>query len=71
VTEEMESLAWENLTGVQRDLLRSAVREGYFEVPRKITMVELADEHGLSSGEAVRELHRGLDVVLRDAFQGN
>ena len=55
------------LTETQRDLLRSAVREGYFELPRRVSLVDLASEHGISDHEASEELRRGLDVVVRDA----
>jgi hypothetical protein len=51
------------LTDPQRDLLRSAVCEGYFEIPREITLVDLAERHGLSDREASEEIRRGLDVL--------
>ncbi|MFB6188310.1 MAG: helix-turn-helix domain-containing protein [Halapricum sp.] len=54
------------LTEAQRDLLRSAVREGYFKVPREISLVELADIHDVSDREASQQLRRGLDAVLQD-----
>lgn len=57
------------VTGTQRDLLRSAIREGYFRVPREIPLVDLADHHGLSDREASEEIRRGLDVLLSDAME--
>jgi predicted DNA binding protein len=54
------------LTDPQRDLLRSAAREGYFRVPREVTLVDLAERHGLSDREASRQIRRGLDVLLSD-----
>lgn len=55
------------LTETQRALLRTAVREGYFEVPRRISLVDLAAREGLSDREAAEQLQRGLDVVVREA----
>lgn len=53
-----------DLTDTQRELLQTAVREGYFEVPREIALVELAEKHGISDREASEEMLRGLSVVL-------
>ena len=55
------------LTETQEELLRSAVRGGYFEVPREMTLVDLAERHGISDKEASRQLRRGLDAVVRNA----
>lgn len=54
------------LTETQRALLQSAVRKGYFKVPREVSTIELAEKHNLSSRETTEEIFRGLDVVLRD-----
>lgn len=56
-----------DLTDSQRDLLWSAVDEGYFEVPREIALGDLAAEHGMSSQEASKRLRRGLNIVVRNA----
>jgi hypothetical protein len=55
-----------SLTETQRDLLRSAVKIGYFEVPRRVSLVDLASEHGMSDREVSEQLRRGLDVVLQE-----
>nr|WP_303647872.1 helix-turn-helix domain-containing protein [Haloarchaeobius amylolyticus] len=55
------------LTDAQRELLRSAVSEGYFKVPREVSLVELAELNDISDRELSQELRRGLDVVVRDA----
>ena len=55
------------LTETQRELLQSAVREGYFKVPREVSLVDLAEIHGLSDREVSERLRRGLNVVVRDA----
>jgi predicted DNA binding protein len=63
----MNDQIFEDLTGSQRDLLRNAVREGYFEVPRKISLAKLAEKHEISSQDASEKLRRGLDVVVHAA----
>lgn len=55
------------LTDDQRELLRSAVREGYFEVPRKATLTDLAAANDMSEREASEQIRSSLDVLLRDA----
>lgn len=50
----------------RRDLLRSAVRNGYFKVPREISTVELAEKNDMSSQEISEELHLALNAVLCD-----
>lgn len=55
------------LSDTQKALLRSAVRNRYFEVPRGVSTPELAEANGLSSREANEEITRAIDIVLRDA----
>lgn len=55
------------LTETQEELLQSAAHEGYFKVPREITLVDLAEIHGISDKETSQQLRRGLDVIVRDA----
>ena len=57
----------EDLAERERALLQSAVREGYFKVPRETTLVELANEQGISDREASALLRAGLDSVVREA----
>ena len=54
----------EQLTETQQTLLETAIDRGYFEVPRRVTLVELADEHDISDQRASRELRGGLNAVL-------
>ena len=56
------------LSETQADLLQSAVSEGYFEMPRKVSTLELADRHGMSDKEFSKQLNQGLDAVIRDAI---
>lgn len=53
------------LTETQRETLAVALDEGYFEVPRRITLVELADELGVSDTAVSQRLRRGLVALLR------
>ncbi|HKL30586.1 MAG TPA: helix-turn-helix domain-containing protein [Natrialbaceae archaeon] len=55
------------LSDDQRELLRSAVRNGYFEVPRKVTLADLAAANDMSEREASEQIRSSLDVLLRDA----
>lgn len=57
-----------SLSETQRELLQTAVEEGYLKVPREITLVELAEIHDISDIEASRQLRRGLDVITRDVL---
>lgn len=55
------------MTDTQHELLQHAVREGYFSVPRQITLVDLATACDMSDREASEQLRRGLDVLVREA----
>lgn len=57
--------------GEQDDLLRSAVQEGYFKVPRETTLVELANQYDISDQEASEQLRRQLDALAREAVFDN
>lgn len=50
-----------------RELLLQALSEGYFEVPREITLQELAVEQGISDREATKRLARAIATVLATA----
>ncbi|ESS04452.1 MAG: putative DNA binding protein [uncultured archaeon A07HR67] len=60
---ELESLVTRTdtdslLTDRQREVLRAAVREGYFTVPRECTLAELADSIGVDKSSASETLRR-------------
>lgn len=59
------------LTTLQKDLLTSAVENGYFRVPRETTLITLAEEHGITAATASEQLREGLDAVLRNALDEN
>ncbi|EMA38061.1 helix-turn-helix domain-containing protein [Halococcus hamelinensis] len=52
------------LTRSQREIVALAVGRGYFEVPRRTSMVELAAECGVSDQAASERLRRGLSNLL-------
>jgi len=52
------------LTATQRETLRLAYETGYFEVPRRINLVELAARLGVSDSAASQRLRRGTGTLL-------
>lgn len=59
-----------NLSTPQREAIYTALERGYFSVPRKITLQELADALGVSDTAASQRLRRGLEVLLTDVLPG-
>ncbi|ELZ33382.1 DNA binding domain-containing protein [Halogeometricum pallidum JCM 14848] len=57
-----------DLTTKQSDALALAVESGYFEVPRRVTLSEVADELGISQQAASERIRRAADTVLRRAL---
>lgn len=53
------------LTPSQREALTVALDHGYFEVPRRTTLVEIADRLGISDRAVSERLRRGQELVLR------
>lgn len=53
------------LTPREQDVLRVALREGYFETPRRISTVALAEEVGASDRELAETLRRAMAKVVR------
>ncbi|TYL37909.1 bacterio-opsin activator [Natronococcus pandeyae] len=53
------------LTDRQRELLETALREGYFEVPRECTLAELAETVGVDKSTASTVLRRGEATLLK------
>jgi hypothetical protein len=54
------------LTTPQTELLTAAVESGYFDVPRRITMADLATEFDISNQAASERLRRGLSNALQN-----
>lgn len=57
------------LTDEQFDTLATAYEHGYFEVPRGITMGELADLIGISTNAASQRMRRGLSTIVGDTIE--
>lgn len=57
------------LSEEQREALRMALEEGYFGVPREITLVELADRMNISDSALSQRIRRGLAKLLADGFE--
>lgn len=53
------------LTDRQRELVETAVREGYYEVPRECTLAELAASVGIDKSTASTVLRRGEANLLK------
>lgn len=60
-----------NLTDIQRETLIVAYEAGYFSVPREHSLVELADDLGVSDSATSQRLRRGLaKLVEYDLLHG-
>lgn len=56
------------LTDGQRQALRAAYREGYFEIPRKADLGALGDDLGVSAQSVSERLRRGIRQVLAETL---
>lgn len=54
------------LTDRQEWLLREAIERGYYDTPRGITLVELAEEAGIAKSTCSEILHRAEGQVLKE-----
>lgn len=54
------------LSETQRETLELAYSEGYFDVPRRINLRELADQLDVSDSAVSQRLRRGVEAVLVD-----
>lgn len=66
-THELEAVTDDTgygLTDTQRETLDVAFEAGYFEVPRHVTLTELADRLGVSEQAVSERLRRGLSSLL-------
>ena len=58
------SADWYGMTVAQRNLLIAAYEAGYFDVPRRTTLVELGDRFDISDSAVSQRLRRGLATLL-------
>lgn len=56
------------LTDLQRDVLQCALERGFFEVPRRTTLLEVADVLGISDQAASERLRRAERKLARTAL---
>lgn len=52
------------ITEAQRETLETALASGYFDVPRRVNLTELARELGISDTATSERLRRGVSTVL-------
>ena len=67
VTTDGRPAGHDTLTPPQRALLTAAVEGGYFEIPREVTMSDLAAQFDISDQAASERLRRALSNTLGDA----
>ena len=56
------------LTGAQYEMLAEAAKKGYFEVPREVSLEDLADDLDISHQAASERLRRAMDALVEDAL---
>jgi predicted DNA binding protein len=56
----------DGLTNRQREALRTAYEPGYFEVPRRVSLQDLATELGISASSASERLRRAQTQLLEE-----
>lgn len=56
------------LSAEQHEALAAAHRRGFFEVPRRVTLVELAADLGISDSALSQRMRRGLAVAVEQAL---
>lgn len=59
------------LTEAQRNLLEYAYDKGYFDVPRRITQVEIAEGLGVSDQSVNERLRRGLSALIESSIKSS
>lgn len=55
------------LTDPQRETLRRAFDAGYFDVPRGVNLLELAEQMGISDSAVSQRLRRGISTMLQES----
>lgn len=56
------------LTTAQYEVLSEASKQGYFKVPRAVSLEELADDLGISHQAASERIRRATDALVEDAL---
>ncbi|WP_435335214.1 bacterio-opsin activator domain-containing protein [Haloarchaeobius sp. TZWWS8] len=60
-----------DLTEQQLEFVTAAFERGYWHVPRKVTLGELADEYGISDNAASQRIRRGLQTILGNVLSND
>lgn len=63
-----EAGPWFGVTDRQRAALELAVDRGYYDIPRRITTVELANDLGISDQAVTERLRRGIGTLVRNSL---
>ncbi len=66
-----ESGPWFGLTPVQRETLLLAIEEGYYDIPRQCTTLELAEELGISDQAITERLRRAIVTLVSNTLQAS
>ena len=53
------------LTEAQRDLVLAAIEEGYYDTPRRCTLTELAETHGIAKSTCSETLQRAEEKLMK------
>lgn len=64
------SRPWFGLTAPQRETLVHAVREGYYEVPRTCSTLDLAEHFDISDQAVSERLRRGIRTLVENTIMG-
>lgn len=64
-----DSGPWFGLTPVQRETLLLAIEQGYYEIPRQCTTIELAEELGVSDQAITERLRRAIVTLVSNTVQ--
>lgn len=68
---EPETVEMGELTEAQHSLIERVHDAGYFEVPRKVTLVEIAEELGISDQAVNERLRRGLNTLIEATLKSD
>jgi predicted DNA binding protein len=60
--------AWYGLTPVQRETLMSAVEQGYYSLPRRVSTQELGERFDISDQAVTERLRRGIETLVTNTL---
>lgn len=64
-----DSGPWFGLTPIQRETLLLAIERGYYDIPRRCTTLELAEELGVSDQAVTERLRRAIVTLASNTVQ--